>query len=246
MSSLSARGVVAGALVVAAAVVCVLLGFWQLDRREQRRAFNDVGLTALRLPALDLAVAGADALLADDSKHLYRRAVARGTYDHSAEILLRGRAHDGRPGVHLVTPFRLADGGTTILVNRGWIPSPDAATADPRPFRSAGETVVEGILHLIPQAPAEAMPVRINADGHFVTTFRRLDRGTLSDTLGYPLPNLYLQKLPAGHPAGELPFPVAAPTFDEGPHLGYAIQWFSFAVIFLVGLGVLVRVRDRR
>jgi cytochrome oxidase assembly protein ShyY1 len=32
---------------------------------------------------------------------------------------------------------------------------------------------------------------------------------------------------------------------DEGPHLGYAIQWFTFALIALVGAGVAVRA-DRR
>jgi surfeit locus 1 family protein len=28
---------------------------------------------------------------------------------------------------------------------------------------------------------------------------------------------------------------IPPPEQDNGPHLGYAIQWFSFALIFLVG-----------
>jgi cytochrome oxidase assembly protein ShyY1 len=35
------------------------------------------------------------------------------------------------------------------------------------------------------------------------------------------------------------------PALDEGPHRGYAIQWFAFAVIALVGAGAVV-VRERR
>ena len=45
-----------------------------------------------------------------------------------------------------------------------------------------------------------------------------------------------------GEQGNELPIPVDPPVFDdEGPHLAYAIQWFSFLVIGLVGFGFLMR-----
>jgi cytochrome oxidase assembly protein ShyY1 len=46
-------------------------------------------------------------------------------------------------------------------------------------------------------------------------------------------------------PAQAQPETVAPPGFDDGPHLSYAIQWFSFATIAVVGCVVLL-VRDRR
>jgi cytochrome oxidase assembly protein ShyY1 len=36
-----------------------------------------------------------------------------------------------------------------------------------------------------------------------------------------------------------------APQLDEGPHLSYTVQWFSFAVIILVGTFVLLRKQAR-
>ena len=35
------------------------------------------------------------------------------------------------------------------------------------------------------------------------------------------------------------------PALDDGPHRGYAIQWFSFAAIAIVGALAVVR-RERR
>ena len=58
-----------------------------------------------------------------DAKNLRdRRAVATGRYESDGEILLRGRSHEGRPGVHLVTPLRTAGDGALVLVNRGFVP----------------------------------------------------------------------------------------------------------------------------
>jgi surfeit locus 1 family protein len=237
VTALSLKGVAAGIFVVAAAAVCIRLGFWQLDRLDQRRAVNEAFATALRLPPLNLDGAGLDTVLAHPAAQVYRRGTARGVFDHSSDLLLRGRSHDGRPGVHIVTPLEFAAGGT-ILVNRGWIPSADAATADPRPFRTKGQVTLAGILHAVPRNPESSAPLTLAVDGTAVPTYRRLDHSTLSDALRRDLPLAYLQLLPENHISGELPIPVPLPVFDDGPHLGYAIQWFSFAAIFLVGFAV--------
>jgi cytochrome oxidase assembly protein ShyY1 len=41
------------------------------------------------------------------------------------------------------------------------------------------------------------------------------------------------------------PFRVALPPLDEGPHRGYALQWFAFALITIVGTVAAVQ-RGRR
>jgi surfeit locus 1 family protein len=209
------------------------LGFWQLDRLEQRRRFNaEVGAAAALSP-LDLDSAGLGAILQNPDAYLYRRATARGTYVSRGEILLRGRSHDGRPGVHLVAPLKLATG--VILVNRGWLPSPDAATADPREHRLVEQQRVTGSLQAVPLEVTNSTPLGINLGDTTVTTYRRLDYVTLASAFDEPLPRLYLQVLPGSDSPSTLPIAVPLPEMDEGPHLGYAIQWFSFAAIALFG-----------
>jgi surfeit locus 1 family protein len=68
----------------------------------------------------------------------------------------------------------------------------------------------------------------------------RVDIERIQQQVPFPLLPMYVVAL--GEREGELPVPVETPTFeDDGPHLAYAIQWFSFLVIGLVGYGFLMR-----
>ncbi|MDR0786972.1 MAG: SURF1 family protein [Gemmatimonadota bacterium] len=238
MSGSSLRAIFLVAAVTVVAGVCVRLGFWQLDRLETRRASNARILAAAELPPLVLDRAGLDSIAEFPDRNLFRQAVATGVFETDDEVILRGRSHDGRPGVHLVTPFRLDSGGL-ILVNRGWLPSPDAASADPRPYRDAGHTRLVGSLQLLPRSTEDSSPLILEVDGYPVRTFRRLDADSIAALTGESLPPLYLQLLPGlmDSPATP-PIPVPLPSLDEGPHLGYAIQWFSFAAIAVLGLTI--------
>jgi surfeit locus 1 family protein len=142
-----------------------------------------------------------------------RRVVAQGVYDFAAERTWPGRSFQGTPGVALVTPLRLAD-GSRVLVDRGWAPSPDAFHVDHARYRESDTATVTGIALIPPRG-----------------------RGDV-DVSGF-LPFVIQNEAP--EPAQGLPRRWPPPTLDDGPHLSYAIQWFSFAVIALVGTAVLIR-----
>jgi surfeit locus 1 family protein len=228
--------VLATAIVVA--VVCVGLGLWQLARLQQKRDRNE----ALRagLAAAPLVVQGRfpDGRDPDDLRYL--RARALGTYDLRHEVVLFGRTLDGQAGNHVLTPLVLAD-GTAIVVDRGWVP----LAMDEPPIEAArppsGAVVVEGVLvgsegGLPGEAEGEAAPV---------TTLARLDLAALQAQLPYPIAPVALLLLDQEPPADALPQPAPLPELSEGPHLSYAIQWFCFAAIAVIGGVVLVR-RERR
>lgn len=239
------RGILVTLAAVVIAGVCVRLGFWQLDRLDQRRERNAAVAAATSLPVLDLSGDSLVAVMRRPDLYRYRRARARGAYDAAGDFLLRGRALEGRPGVHLVTPLRIAGTDTAVLVLRGWLRSPDAATADPRPYADPGPREVEGILQPLATAGG-ALPVREEVNGAMVTTYQRIDPRALRGSISYPLLPVYLQLLPvAGAPAPPAA-PAAAlqrvplPPMDEGPHLGYAIQWFGFAAVAVLGMVVVL------
>lgn len=234
---------VATALIVAA--VCVRLGFWQLSRLEDRRAANAEIERALALPDLELDSTAFAELMQRPDTFVHRVATVTGIFDHTRDILLRGRSHQGSPGVHLVSLLRPGRGRPAILVNRGWLPSPDAATADPRPYRTDGTVTIRGSLQWIPDLEVPETPLQTDLDGQSIPVYRRLDHATLTETLGAFIPRLYLQALPEGELPADPPVPVPPPRLDEGPHLGYAIQWFSFAAIAIAGL-LIVGIRSRR
>ena len=200
---------------------CVGLGVWQLDRLHQRRERNAVLLAARARPPLEVT----GTLRADAARD--RRLQARGVYDYGHERLWRARSYEGVPGVDLVTPLRLAD-GAAVLVDRGWAPSPDAYHVDQPAYREGDSAVVRGLGMLAPRARGDVDPAR------------------LRDSLSYPLLSFVLQQLPDS-PTVPRSAPLLIrwplPEVSDGPHLSYAIQWFSFAVIIVVGSLALARKR---
>ncbi|HET7462068.1 MAG TPA: SURF1 family protein [Longimicrobium sp.] len=240
------RGALAAAFILVMCGVCVRLGFWQLDRLQQRKARNHALEAALRMPVLEYDSATAAAIERDPARYINRRVRATGTYDPAGEVVLRGRSNEGNPGVHLVTPLVAPGVPWSLLVNRGWVPSPDAATVDARPFAEPGTRTVAGILQEIPRhTRAAGEPVTTRVNGTPVITFRRLDLDALRRRERRPFAQLYLQQLPDIDAGKRPPVRVAVAPRDNGPHLSYAIQWFSFAAIGLIGLAILL-VRHRR
>ena len=227
---------------LAIAALCVRLGLWQLDRLEQRRAQNAALTGAMALPLLDLRDSAARVLAAPDS-YLYRRVRVRGSYDPAREVVLRGRSDGGNPGVHLVAPLLLAP-DTAVMVNRGWVPAADAVSVDPRAHAEPGEREVEGILVAAP-ATDDAAPLDREVSGVPVHTFARLPLDSLRAAGPGALLPLYVQQTGGALPPDSLPRRVPLPPLGEGPHLGYAVQWFSFAAITLAGLAVVIA-RSRR
>jgi surfeit locus 1 family protein len=236
------RGGVAAVLVLMMAALCVRLGFWQLERLEQRRTRNAAIRAAQAQRPLPLDAATFAAASADPEAFAWRPVEAAGTFHHAGDLLLRGRGREGRPGVHLVSPLVLAD-GRVVMVNRGWLPAADAATADADGYRTTGPVRVAGVLLPIEASADGGMPAAGRADGD--STWRRIDLGAArARSPGAVLP-LYLQRLPASADPPSPPLAEPLPELSQGNHLSYAVQWFSFALIAVVGLVILVRRRTR-
>ncbi len=236
-------GTLAVLLLIAVVGVCGWAGFWQLDRLEQRRARNAQLEEALALPPLPLNSATLQEIQRNPAAYLNRRVRVQGVYDPEGEVVLRGRSYQGRPGVHVVTPLRITGSEATVLVNRGWAPSPDAATVDLMPFFEPGMQEVHGLLRVIAPAPDDGAPLTLETGSTRVLTLRRLDLDALRARTAHPLLPVYIQQLPEP-PLRQPPFRLAIPALDEGPHLSYAVQWFSFAAIAVIGF-LVVALRRR-
>lgn len=205
---------------------------WQLDRLEQRQSRNAAVTERLAAPALPES-----AVAADSTGLLFRRIELSGAYDNERSIVVAGRSHMSSPGTHLLTPLRLAS-GQTVLVNRGWLPSPDAATVDLAPYEEHGVVHLEG---MVLPFPGVGVP---DTAASFRRVWYRLEGEALRAQFPYPVAPFYVQVLPeAGTP--DYPVRLPLPELDDGPHLGYALQWFSFAVIAVVGWGLLLWRRRR-
>lgn len=218
------------ALAVVLAAICVRLGFWQLHRLQERRERNALVTSRLRDSAVDPMSLPRDTALAR-----FRRVRVSGVPDYAHELIYAVRTHNGSPGVNLLTPVRLPNSDTAILVNRGWVYSPDGVTIDPSKWHDRDSTFI-GYAEELPSTPGATYANR-------PTVIARLSRDVVARALPYPVLPVYAIALDTGDTsdAATRPARLAAPALDEGPHLNYAIQWFGFAAVALVGAGFVVK-----
>lgn len=212
------------------AAICIALGFWQLRRLSARRQANAVLASRRIAPRVEL-----DSLPSDTAAAHFRRVHLRGVYDHAQEIILTLRGRSGSPGINILTPLLRANKDTAVLVNRGWIYSPDGMTADTRPWHEADTLNGAGFVETFPTKGPFAPPNPARP-----RSFRRLDRAQLQKAFPYPIANYYVVLTDSAQSSNVPPRVEPAP-LDEGPHMLYAIQWFSFAVISIVGLVIFLR-----
>jgi surfeit locus 1 family protein len=134
------------------------------------------------------------------------------------------------PGVEVVTPLRLTGTTKAIMVNRGFVASPDAMTTDLDSLNEPGVVEVRGIALPLPTSSDSGKPLtHLGRE-----TWRRLDLPALRARLPYPVIDVYILQSPDSA-LPRHPIRLEPPPLDNGPHLSYAIQWFSFATIAVVG-----------
>ncbi len=228
--------------VVIGAAAMIGLGFWQLSRLGERRALNAEIKSHLDQPPL---VITGEAL--DTSGLEYRRAAVTGTFDFSQEIVLRNRSKSEITGVHLLTPLKIEGGEEAVLVDRGWIAY---TAADPSTrsvyASSAGLVTLTGVIRLSQSRPSTLAPVDppLGPDLPRLDAWFWIDIPRIQQQVPYPLLLFFLEQ-DAGPDPTALPAAGWEVELNDGPHLNYAIEWFSFAAILVAGSIALAR-RNRK
>lgn len=237
---LKLRPLLFSAFVIVGASVMIALGIWQLNRLKERRAHN--AQIAARMSRPPIAITGGP--LGDVSSLEYRPGVVTGVYDFSQEVVIRNRSFNEAAGVHLLTPLRIAGSDQAILIDRGWIPY----TAADRQMRTAYATLTDAVTvtGLIrpsqprpsPIAPRDPTPV----PGSRLDAWFWVDISQIQQQVPYPLMPIFIEQAPGPDPRA-LPAAGYDVELTDGPHLSYAIQWFSFTAILVVGSIALARQR---
>jgi surfeit locus 1 family protein len=229
---MSRRSIIFCVFAVLAAFLFVRLGLWQLARLHAKVQRNVTIAAQQRMATVKF-----DSLPRDTAAAHYRRASASGVFDYDAELVAAGRTYQGSPGAELITPLRLPGSDTVVLVDRGWVYSPDGSSVDRARWRELDSVTVTGYVE---QYAPDAAKTSVARDPRIV---RRITRRDVSSRISSPLAPYYLVQ--TGDTASSHPVRREMPVLDEGPHRGYAIQWFSFAAIALAG-AIAVVWRERR
>ena len=223
MTLLRPRWVAGHLLVLVLSVSFVALGFWQLARNNHKQQLVREARAAYAAPAPDITDAAA---VAPGS-----RAQATGRFDPAHEVLLRNQVNGGKDGNDVLTPLVLPD-GTAVIVDRGWVQTAGARSTPLQTATTTGTVVVAGIVHTTSRLSAQDA---VTAPGGQLA-LPRVDLTRIAGAVPYKLQPRWIEmqaQTPAPAPGSpKLPQP---PPPDQVNHTQYAIEWFSFAAIGIIG-----------
>jgi len=223
---LSVRWIGFAVFVIVLAAVCTRLGFWQIHRLEHRLDQNKIITAHLKADPVDLTQVLKPGDEVDDQTE-FTRVRATGTYDVEHQVTVKFSTRDGAPGVDVVTPFVLSS-GEAILVDRGWQESENTVARPVVPAPPSGEVTITGWLRPDNGAGSDAVrPV----DGQI----RAISSIGFAKSVPYKLLGGYLNLRSEDPPATKKLAAEPEPERGQGPHFFYALQWWFFALLAVVG-----------
>jgi cytochrome oxidase assembly protein ShyY1 len=205
------RWILSHLFVLVVIVAFVNLGFWQLRRLDEKRDANRLVSSRLEQPAVPIE----DLPDLGDAAR-FAHVIVRGRYAGD-EVRVLNRTLDGFSGQWAAGTVVLRT-GDRVIVSRGFEQEQLDSPSPPE-----GEVTIEG----------------------FVIPRKRLDRPAKVDlaepfAAQHVLPVL-VQRIRSSPAESDRVTVVPPPALGEGPHFGYAIQWFIFATVALVGYPLAVR-----
>ena len=218
-------------------VLCIKAGLWQFSRAEEKRVLQMQLNARQNEPSTALPDKIASLKKEDLELWRFRRVKFTGTYDTHYQVLLDNQVENTVAGYHVLTPMHVEGGKVYVLVNRGWI----AGTPDrkiPEVNAPQGIQTIEGDVALPPSKffTLEAPPLK-QGDWQQIwqntQVWQNLDMRLYAKLVPFAI-QPFVVRLNANSNAGGFIRNWPPPGERVSMHLGYAYQWFGFALTLLV------------
>lgn len=205
------------------------LGYWQLERAEEKRIIERNIHHAQTQQIVDLNEATLDSLL----NKFYHSAEIKGRYDSQHQFLYDNRTYKGKPGYHVLTPFILENKSIAVLINRGWIPYQGSRDDIPDIHVDELDATVKGIIKEPSKSIVLSKAEPLGTD--YPITLQSISLKELAENLNYSLLPVVIE-LDKAEPSGFIR--EWQPYYGKiDKHIAYAVQWFFMSLIlFLIYL----------
>jgi surfeit locus 1 family protein len=206
----------------------IALGFWQLDRAEQKRVMHNAFLERQQADAIKLN----ERMISADPEELYWRHIElSGEFKRNRKIFLDNQVLNREAGYYVYALFSPVGSDQSVLINYGWI----AAGADrlllPEVDLPNGTVTLEGIIKGVPSTGITLEETAVELIQNNIRV-QSINIGNLSNLLNEKLAP-FIVRLEKESPYG-LIRQWTLPGSNEAMHLGYAFQWFALAATLLV------------
>ena len=215
------RFFIPASLIIATLVLLISLGFWQLDRADEKQAIVNAIVLAQSSPAKLLKPENIN------SKE-HHKVLLNGYFDSDKQFIYDNQIVNSNAGYYVLTPFIL-NKDSSILVNRGFVP-----------WYGKRDEIIDIVIDSHPRTievelikPQKRIQLKKqDVDISFPILIQSLDLDQFSLLSGYQFVPM-LAQLDVNASNGF--FRQWKPFYGSvDKHLGYALQWFLMALVLLI------------
>lgn len=215
--------------------MCIKAGLWQYNKAESKRTLQ--AQLQLRQKELPTSLSDMPVLDKADAEFLrFKRVKLSGAYDTRYEILLDNQVDHSIAGYHVLTPLQIEGTKKYVLVNRGWIAgSPDRRA--PIFDTPKGIQEIQGDIVLPSSSFFTLERTVTSAEAEKIwdkRIWQHLDMSLYVKSVPFALQPFVVRLDKNSSAGGGFKRDWPLPAERVSMHLGYAYQWFGFALTLLV------------
>ena len=228
------RFFIPASLIFATLVLLISLGFWQLDRADEKRAIEG---------QIDSANSG-DVKLIDSAEFLkdkeYYHVRLQGSYVGDKQFIYDNQIVDQISGYYVLTPLVLKGDSKAVLINRGFIPW--NGRRDKLADIDIGEELTEVKVQI--SKPVKRMELEASElTGDFPVLIQALDLDEMSTIASLDFASVVGLLSPETENGFVRQWEPYTGSIER--HIGYAIQWFLMAFV-LAFIGIRLAIKQRK
>ena len=221
-----APSLVGTVLVLVGIALFVQLGLWQLRRADEKERLQ----AAVQSGEQETVLVTAENIA---SLPRYQHVALAGRFESARQILIDNMpSAQGRPGYRVLTPFIMTS-GPTVLVDRGWIPMGDRREVPADLAIDAGARQITGRLDQLPAPGMRVGTTAIEAESKWPRVMNFPEAADVEAAYGQRIVERLVLLDPALPDGFEREWNMGS-RFSPDKHVGYAVQWFAFAVCAFV------------
>jgi len=227
------RFFIPAALILATLSLLISLGFWQLDRADEKRAIEDQIASA---NSGDVEIVASTEFLKEKEYYHVR---LQGSYIDDKQFIYDNQIVDQISGYYVLTPLVLKGDSKAVLINRGFIPW------NGRRDKLADIDISEKLTEVKVQISKPVKRMELEASeiaGEFPVLIQALDLDDMSTIAALDFINVVGLLSPESENGFVRQWEPYTGSIER--HIGYAIQWFLMALV-LAFIGIRLALKQR-